>query len=148
MSADRIYAWEANEVEPCDNGVLSRDDAMDLVNSAARTLGIPMPTVRIKKGSFAAPCKAVPAKWTIELSDWGRNKTTVLHEMAHLATVDAVLRGEDGHGPTFIGTAICLYAVYLKLDPARLITSAMGFGIEVGFPASLRRPRNFSDIEF
>lgn len=147
MRVQRVYNWERNDVEPYDVGVLSREDVSRLVVMASSALGIKPPNVRFVK-SDNIPCKAIPRTWSIEISMWGRNRTTILHEIAHLATVEAVMKGEDGHGPTFVATAIYLYAVFLKLDPRALIASAMQFGIPVGRPVAPKVRRNFSEIEF
>jgi hypothetical protein len=147
MQAQRVYDWERNDVEPHDVGLLSRDDVMKLVGLASSILGIKPPSVRLVKAS-KAPCKAIPRSWSIEISDWGRNRVTILHEIAHLATIGAVMRGEDGHGPTFVATAMCLYASILGIDFEHLMSSALRFGIRVGQPVAPRVVRNFSDIEF
>jgi len=147
MPATRVYDWERNDVEPCDIGFLSREEVLKLVNAACECLGIPAPKVRFINAS-RAPCKAIPRTWTLEISDWGRNRVTILHEVAHLATIRAILRGEDAHGPTFVATAICLYAAFLNLDPTDLKLKAMRFGIRVGQPVLPQRVRNFSDFEF
>lgn len=147
MSATRVYNWERNDVEPFDIGFLSREEVAKLVSEASGILGIPVPQIKFVK-SDKIPCKAIPRTWTLQISDWGRQRTTILHEVAHLATLGAIMRGEDGHGPTFVATAICLYARFLKLDPADLVTKAVRFGIQVGKPVLPRKVSNFSDIEF
>jgi len=147
MTAQRVYDWERNYVEPHDVGFLSREDTRTLVTAGASFLGIPMPTVRFVKAS-TAPCRANPADWSITICDWGRGRTTILHELAHLGSVRAVMAGEDAHGPTFVATAIHLYARFIGLDAAALTAAALRVGIEVGVPPRPPSERRFMDVDF
>jgi len=147
MTAQRVYDWERNFVEPRDIGFLSRDDTKGLVSAASSFLGIREPAVRFVKAS-SAPCKANYREWSIVISDWGRSRVTVLHEMAHLGSVQAVLRGEDGHGPTFVATAIALYERFLAMDPTVLAAQARAVGIQVGAMRAPPGARRFMDVEF
>lgn len=131
MRAGVVYDWERNYVEPRDIGMLSRDDVRALVRNSSGFLGICPPEVRFVKAS-SSPCKALFSTWEIRLSDWGRNRVTVLHEVAHFGSLPAVLRGEDGHGPSFVATAIRLYSRFIGLDADMLRTSALRVGIAVG----------------
>lgn len=147
MTAQRVYDWERNFVEPKDIGLLSRDDAKGLVSAASSFLGIREPTVRFVKAS-SAPCKANFREWSIVISDWGRSRVTVLHELAHLGSVQAVSQGEDGHGPTFVATAIALYARFLGMDAAILSAQARSVGIQVGKAPAPQGEGRFMDIDF
>jgi len=147
MTAQRVYDWERNFVEPRDIGFLSRDDTRALVGSASSFLGIREPSVRFVKAS-SAPCKANFREWSIVISDWGRSRVTVLHEVAHLGSVQALMRGEDGHGPTFVATAISLYARFLGLDPNALAAQARSVGIAVGNAPPPPGARRFMDVDF
>jgi len=135
--AQRVYDWERCYVEPYDVSFLSRDDIRSLVTIAAGILSIAVPGVRFVK-SAATPCRADPARWQIEIADWGRNRVTILHEMAHLATIRRVAAGEDPHGPSFVAMAIRLYARFLDLDEAHLKSLAIRSGIKVGEVSSGR----------
>jgi len=147
MTAQRVYDWERNYVEPRDIGFLSREDTRTLVAASSSLLGIPQPTVRFVKAS-SAPCRANPSDWSVTISDWGRTRTTVLHEVAHLGSLRAVLAGEDAHGPTFVATAILLYARFLRLDAAARAGGARRVGVQVGVPPMPPSERRFMDVDF
>lgn len=131
--AQRVYDWENNCVEPKAVGFLSRDECHELVDKACTMSGILKPSIRISKSAFMS-CRAVPAKWQLVFSGWGRTGVTVLHEVAHLATIQAILRGEDAHGPSFVGQAIEFYHRILGVDLEYLVRTANEFSISVRMP--------------
>lgn len=75
------------------------------------------------------PCRAIPAKWEIVITDWGRHPVTVLHEVAHLASWEAVVAGEAAHGPSFLGQAMDFYEAFLGLDRGHLLRTAAEAGL-------------------
>jgi hypothetical protein len=146
MRAQLVYDWEANHVEPGDRTFLSREAARALVVEACRFLGIKVPEIQFINGSMA-PCSASITRWKLRITEWGRTRVTLLHEVAHLGSAEAVRAGEDGHGPTFLAVAISLYSRFLGLDEQTLITSARRVGLSVGDAPSAKR-RSFLDIDF
>jgi len=155
MRAQLLYDWERNFVEPSAQSFMSREDCLSLVFRSSAAAGIPAPRVRFAK-STRAPCRAVPSRWEVVIADWGRNPVTVLHEVAHLATLPAIAAGEDPHGPSFLAQAIAFYADFLGMDEAKLRKTAAAIGLAVAprpggrnaeKPPSASRG-GFSDIEF
>lgn len=147
--AQRTYDWERNFVEPKLPAFLSKEECLSLVRRAAAEAGMEVPAVRFAKAA-SMPCRAVPSKWEIVIADWGRTPVTVLHEMAHLAAIDGLMRGEDGHGPSFMGWACAYYSRLLGLDHAYLVGTANSMGLHVSDPAraASRGARGFHDVEF
>jgi hypothetical protein len=149
--AQRVYDWERTFVEPGDPSLLSREDCAALSAAACRVLGIPVPRLRFTKQS-SAPCWANPREWTVSISDWGRTRVTLLHELAHLGAVARGAVREDPHGPTFLRCAIDLYVAFLRMDVRSLeagagrfgLSPAAGAAVPVGRPAST----GFFDGEF
>lgn len=142
-----VYAWEASHVEPLDNSMLSYKEINDLVIHASGLLGIIRPDVRFKKTN--AHCRAFPLKNVIVITNWGKTKTTVLHELAHIADFQ-ITRGRSGmgHGPVFLGLAMALYSYYLKLSPNLLNNSASGMGLKfVSLSLETKSP-DFFDEDF
>lgn len=151
MNAQRLYDWERNSVEPFAKAFLSREECEALVSRAAGAAGIKLPRVRFAK-SASMPCRAVPTRWEVVIADWGRTPVTVLHEVAHLATLPAVIAGEDPHGPAFLAQAIAFYACFLGMDEGRLRQTAISVGLAVAVKAEKKPPRSdrdgFGEIEF
>lgn len=151
MRAQLLYDWERNYVEPGAVGFLSREACLALVSKAAVASGIPAPAVRFAK-SASMSCRAVPSKWQVVIADWGRTPVTVLHEVAHLATIRNVMAGEDPHGPAFLAQAIDYYSRFLGIDGEALRKSAAAVGLEVGRqPSPQAKPSarpGFADVEF
>lgn len=149
--ARACYAWEAQYVEPRAVAYLSKDDCVDLIRSAALREGIKVPVVNFMSVD-RLPCKANIDTWTIDIAYWGRTPVTLLHELAHLVTVDAIFKGEDPHGPTFIAKCIDYYHHYLKIPVDHMRDGARKFGLKIGNvrSASSFRPKEmqFDDLEF
>lgn len=131
--AQRVYDWEAQCVEPKAGGFLSRDECHELIERACAFSKMAKPQVRISKATYMS-CRAIPGKWQLVFAGWGRTGVTVLHEVAHLATYQDVIRGEDGHGPAFVGQAIEYYSTFLGIDIQYLIRTANEFRIPYRFP--------------
>lgn len=154
MRAELLYDWERNYVEPHAQYYLSKDSCIALIEKASLLAGIRRPDIRFMK-SASAPCRAVPGKWQIVITDWGRTPVTVLHEVAHLAAFPAQLKGEDPHGPAFLAQAISFYANFLGLDEEKMRQTAASVGLKAGQPPQgmrRREPRastsSFGDVEF
>lgn len=152
-TARRLYHWEDSFVEPkvpAEYKLLARAQCRDLVGAACVATRTRFPRV-VFNTLNAIPCKADFREWTITLAEWGHAALPVLHECAHLATFDAVMRGENPHGPTFARQVIELYVRFLRIDRRHLESTAGICGLEVAEP---RRPRGdegespFSDIDF
>lgn len=148
--AQLLYDWERNVVEPRAQAFLSREDCLSLVHRAATVGRIRLPAVRFAK-SASMPCRAVPSRWEVVIADWGRNPVTVLHEVAHLATLPAIAAGEDPHGPSFLAQAIAFYAAFLGMDETWLRKTAASVGLAVARnatkpPAAARS--GFDEVEF
>lgn len=152
---DRLYEWEREAIEAhLPPEVMSREEVRDLIAAASSVLGMPEPEVAFK--TLPVPCRAIPAHWRIEISEWGRTRVTVLHEIAHLATLPAMRRGEEPHGGAFLGMAIALYARFIGLDGAALVRSARAEGLIVVPVRLAGRPpepsadegRFFEDLDF
>lgn len=148
------YAWERNYVEIIPRAVhlLSRDDCDTLIGKAVEMTGIARPTVRYNK-SERRSCKAFPKRWHLEISGWGKTPCSVLHEVAHLVAVPALMNGEDPHGPAFVRQAIDFYNKLIGIDLGYLVETAGKVGLPVGGTLYRHRvPRNpdndFSHIEF
>lgn len=154
MRTQLLYDWERNYVEPKAQSFLSREDCRELVRRAAWASGIPAPAVRFAKSS-SMPCRAVPHRWEIVIADWGRNPVTLLHEAAHLATLEAVAAGEDPHGPSFLAKAIAFYSAFLGIDEDWLRKTAEAVGLRprssprrVARKLSAASGGGFSEVEF
>jgi hypothetical protein len=153
-AARRLYHWEEAFVEPRQSAkdrLLTSDQCRDYVFRACAATGTRLPTMKFTKASHS-PCKADLVNWQIVIAEWGYSAVTVLHEAAHLATYDAVRRGENGHGPSFARMAIEFYAGFLGMNRDYLLQSAARCGVLVGPPvAGISLPSNaspFSDLEF
>lgn len=127
-----VYKWESARIEPIARGHLDRAGAASLVASAAVFCGIPIPAIRTVNETGTI-CRAIPKTWTIELAGFGRQPTTILHEVAHLGCIrEQMARGErEGHGPIFVRTAIDLYAYFFDEPAEPMIASARQVGIRV-----------------
>lgn len=155
MAADRIaqleYDWEANYVETCVASVrLSREECEYYVRKAVEISGVAAPTLSFPKTRNR--CTFYPGRWHVEISGWGRTPVTILHEMAHLASFPAVLRGENPHGPAFVRQAIEFYHRIIGIDQAYLFQTATHVGLEIGgtlyrHRAPKRPELDFSDID-
>jgi hypothetical protein len=148
-----VYAWEREHVErPLGNEVLGWDDATMLALHASSWLRIPVPAIRSVR-SESLPCFADPWNWTLSISDWGRTRPVLMHEMAHLGTLPELRQGEAPHGAAFVGTVIALYSCFLGMDTARLLASAAHCGLTVSIPCRLPvapatpKKRRFRDID-
>lgn len=152
--AEKIYEWERDCVEPSSNLYLSKNQCLHLTEQACKYLGIPAPSIRFTKmGSM--PCRAIPSEWKIVIAAWGRSPVTILHEVAHLGTLEAVINGEDPHGPAFASCAIDLYDRFLNIRRTELIATAQTYEVQVNkelksSAESKHHPRlvDFSDVEF
>ncbi|MDW9478958.1 hypothetical protein GOB57_09720 [Sinorhizobium meliloti] len=153
-AASRLYRWEDAFVEPRQSAadrLLTTEQCRDYVFRACSATGTRHPTIRFTKASHL-PCRADLERWEIILAEWGRAALPVLHETAHLATYEAVLRGENGHGPSFARMAIELYAAFLGIDRDYLVRTAVKCGVIVGPPilkialSSSQSP--FTEIDF
>lgn len=145
--AKKLYTWERNWVEPKTRDFLSRDECMALVESASKYAGIPTPNIRISKAANM-PCRAIPSKWQIVIAAWGRTPVTILHEVAHLATLSAISRGEDPHGPTFLAKVINFYTHFLNIDQNYLIQTAEGAGLKINHASIKMQKSTFFEIDF
>jgi hypothetical protein len=155
--ADRVYAWEENFVDPRQPDrfkLLSSEQCRELIFTACSRSGTTVPALRFVRQSLV-PCKANFRDWTITISEWGRNGLTVLHEVAHLATVKAIQAGEDGHGPAFVRQAMDLYNEFMGIDMDHMEMTATR--ARVAFAArNARRPARpsngdtspFGDLDF
>lgn len=152
--ASRVYAWEAEAVEPMQrpqDTLLTMTECRELVRKASSRSLIEPPHVVFSTAQLAN-CWADPRNNRIRICKWGHSGVTVLHEVAHLATIDAIIAGENPHGPSFVGRAIDFYAFYLGMDLRTLLESAARFGLSARAPRR-RTPRTtsgspFSEIDF
>lgn len=138
-----LYKWESARIEPIARGHLDRAGAAALVASAAVFCNIPIPTIRTVNENGTI-CRAIPKTWTIELAGFGRQPTTILHEVAHLGCImDQMRSGErEPHGPIFVRTAIELYSYFFDEPVDPIIVSARQSGLRVAdtpVPAISRR---------
>lgn len=124
----RVYAWEAAHVEPFDKSSLSNAEIRALTESACKLFAVPTPELHFKKTN--ASCKAFPSQNKIAIAAWGRTKTTVLHEVAHIIDFKYTSGRYGGHGPTFLGFAIFLYSRFLKIETSLLVQSSYGMGLK------------------
>lgn len=151
LTAERVYGWERDSVERSDGTLLSREDCRDLAAAASALLGIAEPGLRFVKSGHS-PCWAQPSSWTVSISDWGRTRVTLLHEVAHLGSVSALLRGEDPHGPAFVRCAMDLYEAFVGMPMDRLEATAAAHGIAFAPRGARRaargRPDRFMDVDF
>lgn len=148
--ANAVYAWEKSYVEPRPALYLSSEQVVDLARQASWKENIPVPIIRFVK-SNSLPCQAHIDTWMIDIADWGRTPCTVLHEVAHLATLPALAKGEDPHGPSFVTKCIDLYHHFIKIPLEHLCWSATRSGLQYHpFPAAQRKTQksSFEDIEF
>lgn len=153
-AARRLYHWEDVFVEPKQSAadrLLTTEQCRDYVFRACAVTGTRLPGIRFSKASHV-PCKADFSRWEIILAEWGRAALPVLHETAHLATFEAVHRGENGHGPSFARMVIELYSGFLGINRDYLLQTAARCGIPVGPQiARLSPPSNhspFTDLDF
>lgn len=153
-AARRLYHWEDSFVDPRQSAadrLLTREQCRDYVAMACAATGTRLPTVRFNKTSHL-PCRADLRNWEIILAEWGQAALPVLHETAHLATYAAVMRGENGHGPSFARMAIEFYSAFLRIDKDYLLATAQRCGVAVGPPVvRLSLPSNespFADEDF
>lgn len=149
-----VYGFERDWVERIAPEFMSRDDIRSLVLRACNLAGIQVPTI-VFRGDSAWPCFADVAKWEIVISDWGRNPTTVLHEVAHLVTYKEprgrmeMMRGQ-AHGPCFVRNAINLYSDFIGVTRSELERGACLFGLTIAAPLVADAPKmagNFYDGE-
>ncbi len=94
-----------------------------MARAAAAHLGMRQPAIGFT-AMPGVPCLAYPSRHALRIAEWGRDQVTVLHEVSHLATWPAVLRGEAPHGPAFVTMAIALYARFLGIPVAWLEETA------------------------
>lgn len=153
-AARRLYHWEDAFVEPKQSAadrLLTTEQCRDYVFRACAVTGTRLPTIRFKNASHV-PCKADFNRWEIILAEWGHAALPVLHETAHLATFDAVMRGENGHGPSFARMVIEFYSAFLGINRDYLLQTAARCGVPVGPPViRISPPSNtspFSELDF
>ncbi|AOG03446.1 hypothetical protein [Bosea sp. RAC05] len=117
----RVYEWERTNIDRhLQAAIMSRDECSDFVRMVALHLGVRVPELTFVQGGH---CFATTSG-TITLADWGRTHQTILHEMAHIATLDYVLTGEAPHGERFIFQVIDLYVTFMGLDGEKLMKTA------------------------
>lgn len=149
--AEACYAWEAMYVEPKARAILSRDQCRGLVKSVAMRENMPIPKVEFMSVDNL-PCYARVDTWSVHIADWGHTPVTILHEMAHLATLQALLKGEDPHGPAFIAKCIDYYHHFLRIPIDPMKAGARKFGLKIGDTLCTYtfRPKEnqFDDLEF
>lgn len=149
-----VYGFEHDWVERIAPEFMSRDDIRSLVLRAANLSGIHVPSI-VFRGDSDWPCLANIKTWEITISDWGRNPTTVLHEVAHLVTYNEP-RGRmewkrgQAHGPCFVRNAINLYSDFIGVTRLELERGAREFGLTIAAPLVTDAPKmagNFYDGE-
>lgn len=149
--AQACYAWEAQYVEPRAKLLLSRDNIRELVKQVALRENMPIPKVEFMSVENI-PCYAKIDTWSIHIANWGYTPTTILHELAHLATLQALIDGEDPHGPAFIAKCIDYYHYFLKIPVEHMKAGARRYGLKIGntLCAYTFRPKEnqFDDLEF
>ena len=130
-----VYGFEKDFVEPHAPAVMSREEIAELVLRASRLARIQAPEV-IFGGDNPWPCfiNVQTRKLTIQV--WGRNPTTVLHEVAHQVTADdpdglAEMRLGQAHGPQFVRNAIDLYSDFIRIPRDGLERSASRLGLKI-----------------
>jgi hypothetical protein len=130
-----VYGFEKDFVEPHAPAVMSREEIVELVLRASRLARIQAPEV-VFGGDIPGPCLADVRARKLTIQVWGRNPTTILHEVAHQVTADdpeglaEMLRGQ-AHGPQFLRNAIELYSDFIQIPRAGLERSATRFGLKV-----------------
>jgi len=140
-----VYSWEAAHVESQDSHILSYNEIRELVRHASGLIGIMHPDLKFKKTN--AHCRAYPIKNLIVITNWGKTKTTVLHELAHIADFQ-ITKGKSGmgHGPIFLGISMALYSFYLKIPISYLHKSALGMGLKfINLSLETKSPDFFDD---
>jgi hypothetical protein len=150
--ANAVYAWEKVYVESSPALYLSNEQVISLVTRASWREKIPVPQIRFIN-SQNHPCQAHIDTWMLDIVNWGRTPCTVLHEVAHLATMEAILNGEDPHGPTFVSKCIDLYHHFIGIPMEKLLWSADRAGVRYGTiairpKASAKLENSFDSIEF
>ena len=141
-TAKRLYFWEDNYVAKHQNHMqklLTKQQCSDHIYHACQATSTKIPALRFK-GVNAIPCKADFRKWEITLAEWGNSSLTVLHETAHLATFQDVLRGENGHGPAFARQAIEFYSTFIGINEEYLLETAFKCRVMVG-PKKMDSPK-------
>lgn len=124
-----LYSWESAFVDgKVASAVMSRQETVELVARSCALLGIPEPRLRFLQLNVS--CRADMMRNVIEIADWGRTRPTLLHEIAHLATIKDVIRGDHPHGRAFLSTAIGLYARFVPLPIDYLVETARFRGLD------------------
>lgn len=145
-----VYGFERECVECIAPEFMSREEIRSLVLRAANLTGIEVPTL-VFRGDLPWPCLADILKWEITINDWGRNPTTVLHEVAHLVTSQEprgrmeMMRGQ-AHGPVFLRNAIDLYADFIGVRRSDLERRAQEFGLVIAAPVIANAPKIAGDF--
>lgn len=135
---NQLYEWERAFVEtrvPAE--AMSTDEVVLLIARVSGTLGIPTPRVRFL--SLNVSCRAVIHENVLEVAPWGRTRATLLHEMAHLGSWPAILRGDSPHGRAFTTLAIILYNRFLGLPLDYLVDTAQSRRLDLD-PVAARSP--------
>jgi len=148
--ASRVYYWEHNYVAPRQrpmDRLLTKTQCHEYIFRACTRTGTRLPKLKFKP-SHLVPCTANMRDWEITLAEWGHSAHAILHETAHLATFDAVMRGENGHGPAFVRQAIEFYDEFMGIDPVHLLASAAKLGIDVGPPSGNASSSSVTDSPF
>lgn len=130
-----VYEFEKDCVEPHAPAVMSREEIAELVLRASRLARIQAPEV-VFGGDNPLPCFADIRTRRLTIQVWGRNPTTVLHEVAHIVTADAPeglaeMRCGQTHGPEFVRNAIELYSDFIGIPRTMLERSASRYGIKI-----------------
>lgn len=149
-----VYAFEKDYVEPHAPAVMSREEIVELVLRASRLARIQAPEV-IFGSDLPWPCLANVVKRTLTIQVWGRNPTTVLHEIAHQVTADdpeglAEMHQGQAHGPQFLRNAIELYSDFIRIPRMGLERSASRYGLKIAPRRAYDAPptASFYDGEF
>jgi hypothetical protein len=125
---ETLYEWERAYVDArWPPETMSAEEVRALVVRVSAVLRIPEPTISFK--SIDISCKARPLANRLDIADWGRTRPTILHEMAHLGSWRAVLRGDTPHGVAFTTMAIALYHRFLGMPLDYLEESAASRGL-------------------
>lgn len=111
ISAQAVYDWEAEVVEPHAVEMLDKDGCRAILREVCRLARLEPP--RLIFTPLRVPCYYEPRDRKIRIAEWGRTRVTVLHEIAHY--VDHAMNGLGAapHGPNFVRIAMALYARYV-----------------------------------
>jgi len=145
----RVYAWEAEAVEPFGQAPLPYAAAQGMVDAIWAEIGLRWPPKVEPLPRQARRLLGSGSRLALRLPD-PVPAYLLLHELAHALSSTADDE-TDGHGPRFVGLYLRLLTRYLRLPEEALLRSLAAHRIDVAREAapafaSVRRPAPASGI--